>query len=431
MSHRRPGGTPVVLLGSAVNALWAARSFARAGIEVYALGDGMPAPVVFYSRRLSGGIDFPRNAALDELWTPWLARLRHPAVLLPTGDPGVEYIAHHRKSLVAMGHAPVEADDAISLGMLDKQATYNLARSRGIEVPRTVPVGSIRELRQAATEIGYPCALKPVSSYRFASRFHAKALVAGNWGELESGARRVFPSGLNFLLTEIIPGEDEAYCSYYTYMDETGGALFHLTKHKIRQWPIGFGLGTYHVTGWVPDAAALGLQFFTGIGLRGVGNVEFKRDCRDGRLKLIECNVRLTAADQLLRRAGVDLARIAYERALGRKILGPASFREGLRQWHVADDVLAFLALRRQGRLDTRSWLRSVLHAQTGFQQLDLRDPVPSVVGACRFARRVARQAGRRPASAVTEQPRIVVVESPAPRAIPAAGEPGALEAEA
>ena len=48
-----------------------------------------------------------------------------------------------------------------------------------------------------------------------------------------------------------------------------------------------------------------------------MGNVEFKRDTRDGRLKLIECNHRFTAANELVRRAGIDLARIAYDRACG------------------------------------------------------------------------------------------------------------------
>ena len=51
----------------------------------------------------------------------------------------------------------------------------------------------------------------------------------------------------------------------------------------------------------------LGLALFGHAGLRGVANVEFKRDPRDGRLKLIECNARFTAANGLLTASGIDL----------------------------------------------------------------------------------------------------------------------------
>ena len=52
----------------------------------------------------------------------------------------------------------------------------------------------------------------------------------------------------------------------------------------------------------------LGLAFLRGAGVRGLANVEFKRDERDGRLKLIECNYRFTAPNEQFRRAGMDLA---------------------------------------------------------------------------------------------------------------------------
>ena len=38
------------------------------------------------------------------------------------------------------------------------------------------------------------------------------------------------------------------------------------------------GGGCYHETKWLPETAELGRRFFTGIGFRGMGNIEFKRD---------------------------------------------------------------------------------------------------------------------------------------------------------
>src|SRR5207245_547909 len=133
--------------------------------------------------------------------------------------------------------------------------------------------------------------------------------------------------------------------------DVEGQPLVHFTKRKLRQYPVTFGWGCFHETAWEPEAAELGLRFFQGIGLRGLGNVEFKRDVRDGRLKLIECNPRLTAANELVRLAGHDFARLAYERAAGRDGPTMGSFREGLYFWYPFMDTRACLSLRRQRKL--------------------------------------------------------------------------------
>ena len=43
-----------------------------------------------------------------------------------------------------------------------------------------------------------------------------------------------------------------------------------------------------------PELVELGLRSFRAIGYRGVGSIEFKRDDRDGRLKMIELDLRLS-----------------------------------------------------------------------------------------------------------------------------------------
>ena len=92
---------------------------------------------------------------------------------------------------------------------------------------------------------------------------------------------------------EFIPGGDDRHCSYYTYIDETGNPLFHFTKRLLRRHRANEGGATYHITDWNPEVAEKGLRLLQHVGLRGLGNVEFKRDPRDGELKLIEVNARL------------------------------------------------------------------------------------------------------------------------------------------
>ena len=66
------------------------------------------------------------------------------------------------------------------------------------------------------------------------------------------------------------------------------------------------GTACYHVTDWIPEAAELGTQLFAHVGLRGLANVEFKQDPRDGQYKLIECNARFVASNGLVSAAGLS-----------------------------------------------------------------------------------------------------------------------------
>ena len=386
---------PVVLLGGTVNALWVARSMARAGIAVHGVGEGVSPFLLRHSRYVSSVLAVRDPSTAHEEWLEWLSSGPAGAVLLPCGDLGVEFVALHREDLLRLGYAPTEADDQISLAMLDKSQTYALAEKIGIEVPRTLTVRSADDIADAALDFSFPCALKPVHSHRASRKVAAKAFVVHDARELEEQWRRIASLGIDAIVTEIVPGPEASYCSYYSYIDEDGSPLVHFTKRKPRQYPRGFGWGCFHETAWEPEAAEIGLRFLQGVGLRGLGFVEFKRDLRDGRLKLIECNPRLSAATELVRLAGVDLARLAYERAAGRGAPRFGPFTCGLREWYPLDDTRACLSLWRGGELSLRAWATSLappLHLPI----FDVRDPRPSAVKAVDRARRATTRAARR-----------------------------------
>jgi predicted ATP-grasp superfamily ATP-dependent carboligase len=201
----------------------------------------------------------------------------------------------------------------------------------------------------------------------------------------------MFAAGIGALITEIIPGDDSRFCSYYTYLDENGRPLLHFTKRKPRQYPIAFGIGTFHTTKWQPDVAELGLRFLQGVGLRGLGYVEFKLDERDGELKLIECNPRISMANAIAARAGIDLAQVAYNRLVGRDLPPVDTFRDDVCLWFVREDVRALRAYRAAGQLTVAEWLRTLAHVPH-FPTFEWRDPMPAVAGARGAIRRMRRR---------------------------------------
>jgi predicted ATP-grasp superfamily ATP-dependent carboligase len=370
---------PALLIGGEFSAVSAARSLAAMGVTVHAAGDrGDPVRV---SKACSVFHEVPRGPRLTERYLEWLEQGPRGAVILPCDDESLEVVARHRAQLEEWGYRPVEADDDVLLAMLDKERTYELSRAAGVPTPETRTIRTRAEAEEAAAAFDYPCALKPLQSHLFAQAVGSitkKLYVAEGPDELLASFDEAQALGVDMLVTDIVPGGDEDFCSFYSYLLPDGTPLFQLTKHKLRQYPIGFGLTCYQETVWEPEVAAVGMAFFKGVGLRGVGNVEFKRDPRDGQWKIIECNHRFTLANEIIRLSGVDVPAIAYRRVVGLPVEPIHSYRM-VRMWNPIEDVKALLQYRAAGQLTVWQWVRSLM-TPWHFPMFRLSDPMPTVV---------------------------------------------------
>lgn len=372
---------PVLVLGGSENALSVARSLGECGITVHALT--YPGEPVRHSRfatwaRISDG-----EAAVPGGWERFLlsrdSDYLRGAVLLCCSDEAIEILIRRHEALREK-FVLEEGDPAVRLRLLDKLRTYEIARQTGVDTPAFWYPRSEEELGRWLETAAprFPVILKPLLSYEFKRAYGQKFLRAADEPTLRRRFAEVRARGLDVVLMELIPGPDDRLCSYYTYVDGEGTPLFHFTKRVIRRSPVNMGGACYHVTDWIPEARDLGLRFFRGAGLRGLGNVEFKRDERDGRLKLIECNARFTAANCLLRSSGLDVAVLVYSQLTGGRVVPPPLYRTGLHLWNPLKDAQSFLELYRRGETTVASWARSLLHPQT-FPYFSWSDPQPSL----------------------------------------------------
>lgn len=371
-----------------------ARSFGRRGRAVHLLLEASDGSLAERSRFVQSTTHAATADCVADQWADWCVRSApRGAVVIPCADRGLEFVSQHRAMLQQAGLYPAPAKDDIVLALLDKQLCYEMARRVGMAVPRTERVTGSQQALAAGKTFELPFALKPRISHLYAPISHGpKAVVMRTYHDLERHVNRFADADLSMILTEIIPGSESSYCSYNTFIDHDGRPLAHFTKRKLRQYPVGFGEGSYHLTDWAPDVAEAGFEFFSSIGLQGMANVEFKRDDRDGSLKLIECNSRLTAANELVRRAGVDFAEIIYQRALGQSAQPVTTYRQGLAMWLPMHDLLAFSQLRSTGELTTSDWLSSLGRRQVP-AVLDLADPGPTVTKVAQLLRWGGRRA--------------------------------------
>lgn len=389
-----------IVVGGDANALSIARSLSKAGIPVYALTS--PNTRVRYSRRCHWIV--PE----DDEGGPvsWLAFLLGPrsdhlrgAVVLACSDEAIEMIVEHRPRL-AEKFILEEGDDELRLCLLDKLRTYEKSVEAGVPTPKYWRIWSVADLDGIKNELIFPLIIKPLFSHHTRRIWkNRKYLAIQNYDELHRNFSELQRHGIEFLLMEYVPGGDDLLCSYYTYMDETGTPLCHFTKSVIRRHPEGMGEGCYHITDWSPDVRDMGLKFFRHVNLRGLGNVEFKRDPRDGKLKIIECNARFTAANCLVVAAGIDLALLSYNKLTGRPLPPMDHYRSGLTMWQPSLDFLAFLKLRRKGALTFPRWFLGVLRPHC-LAYLSWSDPMPAVVGTWQrivgaFRKRLVRPQGK------------------------------------
>ena len=404
MRGERAALPPVILLGGTTNALAIARSLGPRGITVLALNDAHSH--VRYSR-FARWVEPPLGDDSQDSWLRWLTGAGRErwrgSVVVPCADDGVELLARHRRELVD-DFILAEQNDEIALAMLDKARTYELAARVGIAAPGTWELAGREDLLAVLDTLPFPCALKPCVSHLWQRYFSARKLFVA---ESRESLLRIFDELASFrlrlLVTEIIPGADDQFCSYFSYLDENGQPLLHFTKHKLRQYPIHFGIGSYHVSDKDPEVAEVGLRFFQRIGLRGMANVEFKRDARDGGLKLIECNPRFSAANELLTRSGVDFSLFVYNR-LTRRPLPPAEdYRSGVRLVRPLEDFASFRAYRRRGELSTLAYLRSLCRRwHTAY--FSWRDPWPSVAHGWRTLRHQVAKRILQPLASLTRR---------------------------
>ena len=379
----------VIVVGGDENALSVARSLAPAGIRVHLLnrrhrpaGYSRQARSIALDGDASGPADWARF--LTSSASDWLAG----AVLLTCSDEAIELVLDNWQALAAKFRLEI-CPPAVRRALLDKLDTYRIAAGAGVPVPGFWIAEDAADLERITGEARFPLLVKPRLSHH-SLKIGRKHIRADTPSELAAAFVRVAALGIPAVVMEFIPGGDDRLCSYYTYIDADGRPLLHFTKRHPRRYPMNLGRATFHETTWNPEAAELGERFFRHAGLRGLGNIEFKRDDRDGRLKIIEANARFTASNALAERCGLNLALIVHAGLTGTPPPVPLDYPKGMTMWFPLEDVLAFLQLRREGQMTWTAWLRSVCRASV-LPYFRADDPLPSVVN---FMQRVQALAG-------------------------------------
>jgi predicted ATP-grasp superfamily ATP-dependent carboligase len=395
-----------------------ARSAGRLGIPVYARHDTRLAPVAFSRYGRYGGrrrSDESPEQAVEALLR--LGKKLGRAVLVPIDDVAVLVVAEHREALrerFVFGDLSPEQVRMLS----DKAEMWRASRRLGIDVPETVFPESEADVRRHAAEAAFPVVVKQIAGWYAPHDPAARSVeIACTPEQLLDAYRRVESAERpNAMLQEYIPGGPDSIWMYNGYFDERSDCLVGFCGRKLRQRHLGTGATTLGVCESRPQVTQMTWKLMKDVGYRGILDMGYRYDARDGRYKLLDINPRIGATFRLfVGDDGMDVLRALYLDLTGQPV--PSTRMIEGRRWVVeADDLIGAFRLSRKGHLGMRAWRESLRGVQEGaWWALD--DPLPFLVHSvelildggqrlrARRAHRVERGAGNRPpASAGLEQ---------------------------
>ncbi|HVH89018.1 MAG TPA: hypothetical protein VM912_20035 [Terriglobales bacterium] len=359
----RNNSVPVVALRSiAYCALGIARSLGRLGVAVYTVEGAKSAPV-FHSRynrgRFLWSIDEkPAGESLDYLAEVSKQVGGHP-LLVPTTDYAAIFVAKHAACLRQWFRFPDQPEGLVD-SLCSKKEMHLLAKRLDVPAPNTLFPQNRSDVEEFVRSAVFPVMLKGIDGTRLCERTGKKMFIVRSAGELLALYDRVEePDAPNLMLQEYIPGGDDSIWMFNGYFNAESECLVGFTGKKIRQCPAYTGYTSLGVCLPNEVVAEQTRRFMKAVGYRGILDIGYRYDARDGRYKVLDVNPRIGATFRLFVGGnGLDVARAFYLDMTGQPV-PPAQLSKG-RKWLVEDrDLNSSFRYWWDGQLTIPTWLSS------------------------------------------------------------------------
>ncbi len=382
---RNPGGLttstkPIgaLVVGGEHPGLGVARSLGRHGIPVHVVDDQQS--ISSFSRYVNQvtrvkDLRDERKAVDAVLEVGHKFDLRN-WVLFPTRDETVAAFSRYRAELAEFFTVTTPDWNTIEWAW-NKKKTYDLATELNIPCPRTFNPNGAEGLAELYPHL--PLAIKPAVKENFFYATGAKAWRANTPEELRDlygkAARQI--KAEEILIQEIIPGDGRQQVSYCALFRD-GEAHSTLIAQRSRQHPREFGRAASYVeTIDLPEIEELSARFLKAIDYYGLVEVEFKRDTRDGKYKLLDVNARTWGFHSLGSPSGVDFPYLLFADRVGTPIARCHS-KPGIGWLRLITDVPVAVSDILHGCLSMKGYLASLRRTRIE-SVFSSEDPLPSL----------------------------------------------------
>jgi D-aspartate ligase len=300
----------------------AVRSLGKLGIDVYAVTEDRFTPTAL-SRYLKEALVWPTTGAEDaeELVAGVMAlgeRIGKRAVLVPTDDEAALLVAEHADVLEGHFILP-DVAPGLPRQLASKSGLAELCRNHDAAAPKGGTPGSVAELLTMAREIGFPVVLKNDQAWlRLTNPAVASTTVVANAAELEQLVAS-WSSMPAVIVQEYLPRDHAEDWIAHAYVGKDPDSTVVFTGIKLRSWPPHAGVTAVARSLWNADLAQRTAAFCDAVGFRGIADLDWRLDSRDGVYRLLDFNPRLGAQFQMFETEdGVDVVRAQHLDLTGR-----------------------------------------------------------------------------------------------------------------
>ena len=401
--------TPVVIIqftrGLAHGGLGVMRSLGRMGIAVHAV-NGDSGAAAFSSRYCRGGYFWDIDGASTKESAERLSLVGRLAgqrpLLIPTTDDAAVFVAENAGLLRDAFLFP-EQSPALVRALASKREMYYLAKKHGIPTPETSFPQTRLDVARFLEHATFPVMLKGIDGVRLQQRTGKKMVIVRSRQELlDTYDALDEPGNPNLMLQEYIPGGDDTIWMFNGYFNKDSDCLVGFTGKKIRQFPVYTGSTSLGICLPNKAVAKTTREFMKAIGYKGILDIGYRYDARDGLYKVLDINPRLGGTFRLfVAENGMDVVRALYLDLTGQPV--PASATPAGRKWIVEDsDLISCLRYYKDGKLTLKEWINSFRGIREGaFWAFD--DPRPFLTLCAkdfrvlfhRIFRKKTRRAGR------------------------------------
>lgn len=317
------------------------------------------------------------------------------AVLFPCTDASVLLISRHRRELEPSYRVVLPEPETVEM-LMHKVAFFTYAQRAGLAIPPTVVLASRSDAERAAETLRFPAVVKPslkAQHPRWLSHLDVKAAKLSTPGELLSLYDRVGgeTEAEALIAQQWIESGDASLFSCNCYFGRDSKPLVTFVARKLRQWPPRVGTSSLGEECRNDVVLEETVRLFEGVGFRGLGYLEMKRDPAGDHF-IIEPNVgRPTGRSAIAEAGGVELVYTAYCDAVGLPLPTNVEQRYTGAKWvDLVRDFGSALYYWRRGELTPNEWRRS-WSGSKAHAVLSWSDPGPFLSDVWQSAGKAAR----------------------------------------
>jgi D-aspartate ligase len=339
------------------------RSLGRVGIPVFAVQRNSFIPSGA-SRYLSGKVLWRTKAGDRRRFVEGMALiariLDRPAILVPADDLSAILIAENANKLPAefIFARPLPA---LPRTLANKRCLYELCHRLGIACPETFFPASREELLDLSLQLQFPVVAKATEPWLLQGNIKSTAIVSSreNLIRYYDNFVRLVP-GTTLMIQRMIPASTSEDWFVHGYCDNSSDPSTIFTGIKLRSYPSFAGPTTLGRSVRNDTLREQAISLLSAIGYRGIMDLDFRLDKRDGRYNLLDFNPRIGAQFRLFEdNAGIDVVRALHLDLTGRGVRSGPQI-DGRTFIVEIQDLLASFTYYRSGVLTLKTWLHSL-----------------------------------------------------------------------